>query len=288
MCKAFFGRRLMTVSLLAMVGLGCASVFADPATPYSGITNPSEQRGLNFNIPGVVSKVYVKEGDEVKKGMIVAQQDDSVEQAELVVKEAEAKSSELQIKAANADLAQKKVEAKRSEEMFAKHVLGKSELEKAILDVTIGEIRVQLAEQETQQKHKEADAQKAKIAQKKLIATIDGVVQKINVHEGELATNDPKTPCLQLVLNTPIWVEVDLPVADAKTLKKGQIMEVKYTDETVWEKAPIIYLNPMASAASGTQRVRLELANPRQLRSGLQIEVRPIDQKAVASTPVAK
>ena len=87
---------------------------------YSGITNPSEQRGLNFNVPGVVSKIYVKEGDEVKKGMVVAQQDDTVEQAELVAKEAEAKSSELQIKAAQADLAQKKVEAVRSQTMFDK------------------------------------------------------------------------------------------------------------------------------------------------------------------------
>lgn len=233
-------------------------------------------------MPGVVGKVLVKEGDVVKKGDLVAQQDDSVEQAELVVKEAEAKSSALQIDAAKADLDQKKVELTRSENMYKKKVIGESELEKARLDVVIGEIRVRLAEQETQQKQLEAEAQKVKLAQKKLYTTIDGIVQRINVHEGELATNDPKTPCMQVVLNEPLYVEVDVQVAMVKGLQLKQKVEVRYTDENEWHAGELIYFNPVANAAAGTQRIRLQLDNPNHVRSGLQVEVRLGDKVALA------
>lgn len=312
MRKCAFRRQMAVWCLLAGVG-GAAgfltlrpahqALAADPPastyTGYAGITAPSDQRGLNFNVPGVVHVLKVKEGQEItaddqKKSptgqMLVAQQDDSVDLAEMVVKQAEAKSSELQIKAAEEDLKQKRVELDRDKEMFSKHVLGKSELEKAELDVTIGMIRVSLAEQETEQKNQEVNAQKARVEQKKLYATITGVVQKINVHDGELATNDPKTPCIIIVKNDPLWVEVDIPVADAKTFqgrdpkapKTETIMEARYLDEAQWADAPVIYINPVANAAAGTQRVRLELLNPRKLRSGLQVEVRLKGQKGVA------
>jgi RND family efflux transporter MFP subunit len=278
-------RRIAVASILAIVGVAGGSALAADGgyrTQNPGITNPSDQRGLNFNVPGVVSQVMVKEGDVVKKGDVVAQQDDTVEQADLLVKEADTKNSALQIDAAKADLEQKKVEMKRSQKMYDQKVLGESELEKAKLDVTIGEIRVTLAQQETEQKKLEADAEKAKIAQKKLFATIDGIVQKINVHAGELATNDPKTPCMMIVLNEPLYVEVDVPVGIANSLAIKQKVDVRYATDQPWLSAELIYFNPVANAAAGTQRIRLQLDNPTNLRSGLQVEVKLGEKVAVA------
>ena len=277
--------RWTTVIALAASGLFTMQVSAGDSRGGNppGITNPSEQRGLNFNLPGVVSKVLVKEGDVVKKGDLVAQEDDSVDLAELSVKQAETKSAALQIDAAKADVDQKRVELKRSEKMYSQKVIGESELEKARLDVVIGDIRVTLAQQETEQKNLEAEAQKAKIAQKKLFSTIDGIVQKINVHEGELATNDPKTPCMTIVLNEPLYVEVDIPVSQAKGLSLHNKLEVRYSGEKEWHAAELIYFNPVANAAAGTQRIRLQLDNPDHVRSGLQVEVKLGENVAVAA-----
>jgi RND family efflux transporter MFP subunit len=274
-------QRRSAICLLATIGLsaGCLCAADSGSFRNPGITNPSEQRGLNFNVPGVVSKVFVKEGDIVKKGDPIAEQDDTVELAELKVKEADVVGSALQIDAAITDLDQKKVEFTRQSDMFAKHVAGKSDVEKAKLDVDIGDIRVKLAKQETEQKQQEVEAQKAKIVQKKLVSTIDGIVQKINVHEGELATNDPKTPCVQIVLNEPLYVEIDIPVEAAAKLQLKQKMDVRYQGEAKWHSAEIIYFNPVASAAAGTQRIRMQLDNPNHLRSGLQVEVAASDPK---------
>jgi RND family efflux transporter MFP subunit len=286
-------RRHLAAFLLVSAALGTGSAIGADSASFKnpGITNPSEMRGLNFNVPGVVSKVFVKEGDIVKKGDIIAQQDDSVDIADMKVKEADVTSSALQIEAANTDLAQKKVELARDQEMFKKGVMGQSDLDKAKLDVDIGLIRVKLAEQETLQKRDEVEAEKAKIAQKKLISTIQGIIQKINVHEGELATNDPKTPCIQVVLNEPLYVEVDVPVGAAAALQLKQQMDVRYAGELKWQDAQIIYFNPVANAAAGMQRVRLQLDNPNHLRSGLQVEVSPHDpahDKGVAAADAGR
>lgn len=289
MLKQVLVRRTAAALLGAVLTVSAGSAFAADASSSSssgrtfpGITAPSEQRGLNFNVPGVVSKVSVKEGDAVKKGDLVAEQDDRVEQAELFAKHEEIKASALQIDAARAQVDQAKVELTRSEKMFKQKVLGESELEKAKLEVVIGEIRVKLAAQESDQKKAEAKAIEAKIAQKKVFSTIDGVVQKVNVHEGELATNDPKTPCMQVVLNEPLYVEFDPPVSIAKTFTLHQKLEVKYAGDTDWQPAEVIYFNPVANAAAGSQRVRLQLDNAPHARSGLQIEVKLADKVALA------
>ncbi|HWE93996.1 MAG TPA: efflux RND transporter periplasmic adaptor subunit [Tepidisphaeraceae bacterium] len=289
--------RPMAAALLTITAwTGCQALAEDsapaPSAPtavspgqssFVGITNPSEQRGLNFNIPGVVAKVLVKEGDHVKAGDLIAQEDDSVDQAEWLSKQAEAETSKLQIEAAKADCENKKVELARNQAMYAKKVVGKSELEKAQLDVVIDEIRIRLAEQETKQKELEAKAQEAKTAQRKLYSTIDGIVQKINVHEGELATNDPKTPCMTVVLNEPLYVEVELPISAAKNLQLHQKLAVRYTDEQGWEAGELVFFNPVATANAGMQHIRLQLANPDHKRSGHRVDVKLGEKVAAAA-----
>lgn len=298
MSKAMLFRPLASVLVAGVLGLSAgaaglsstsASRAADSATygadySYRGFTAPSEQRGLNFNVPGVVSKVLVKEGDAVKAGQLLEQQDDSVEQADLAVKTAEVAAAELKIEAQKADLAAKEVELRRDQEMFAKRVLGQSDLDKAKVEVDIGKIAVKLAEQERDGKQLEIKSQQAKIAQKQLHSTISGIVQKINVHEGELATNDPKTPCLQVVLNEPLYVEVDLPVALAQTLQPNQTLKVRYTTEDKWMDAKIIYFNPVGTGGAATQHVRLELANAVNGRSGRPVDVKLGEKVAAVDT----
>jgi RND family efflux transporter MFP subunit len=291
MSKAKLIRRLAATCIAASLGFSAASAVAQEGSrsygtdySYRGFTAPSEQRGLNFNVPGVVSKVLVKEGDAVKNGQLIAQQDDSVEQADLAVRQAEVLAAELKIKAQTEDLHAKEVELKRDQEMFAKKVLGESDLDKAKVEVEIGKIAVKLAEQERDGKTLEVKAQQAKIAQKKLYSTIDGIVQRINVHEGELATNDPKTPCLQVVLNEPLYVEVDLPVALTQSLQLKQALKVRYVTEDKWQDAKIIYFNPVGTGGAATQHVRLELANAEHGRSGRPVDVKLGEKVAAVDT----
>ena len=49
---------------------------------------------------------------------------------------------------------------------------------------------------------------------------------------------------------------------------------MRYAADQPWLSGELIYFNPVANAAAGTQRIRLELDNPTHMRSGLQVEVK--------------
>ena len=85
---------------------------------------------LSLNEPGIVLELPVKEGDTIKKGDVLLQQDDRKLQSEMEGVQLEA-NSDAEIKASEADRDEKKVLLKRTEELSAKGSATPSELEEA-------------------------------------------------------------------------------------------------------------------------------------------------------------
>jgi multidrug efflux pump subunit AcrA (membrane-fusion protein) len=278
-------RNAAAVFLSSSVALVGVSAFAaEPASNiYQGYTIPSEQRGLNFNAPGVVSKVNVKEGDLVKKGQLLVEQDKTVEDAELEILRIDAES-DLQIDAAKKELAEKKAEHEQNQLQLSKKVIGAFEVLRSKLEVDVSEARLFLAVQTKSQDSLKAEKVRKQIIQKQLFATTDGIVQAINIHEGELSSNDPKTPVISVVTNDPIYVEVDLPISEARHLKLHQKVPVQYEDDSNWQTAEIILVSPVANAMAHSQKVRLQLANPENLSAGLGVSVKLVEKVAAAAS----
>jgi len=251
---------------------------ADQPLTYTGITKPSEQRGLNFNGPGVVAQVLVKEGDLVKKGQLLAKQDDRADQADLKTLEAKLASSDVEINADQAQADEKKVEWDQKVKGFKKNVFSDLDVRQAELEYTIAIARKDMATKDKEEKQTEVDAQNVKLQLRELRATTDGIVQQINIHEGELASNDPKAPVMSIVTNQPLYVEVYMPATVAKSFKPGQKLQVRYTDEHTdkWTNAEIVLLNPVANATTATssQSVRLQLENTEGMRAGMHVLVK--------------
>lgn len=271
----------------AAVLLGtCGLAFAAPEAPsaadqpltYTGITKPSEQRGLNFNGPGVVAEMLVKEGDLVKKGQLLAKQDDRGDQADLKTLQAKLAGSQVEIDADEAEAAEKKVEWDQKEAGYKKRVNSELEVLQAKLEYTIAIARKEVAVKDKEEKQTEVDAQLVKLKMRELHSTTDGIVQQINIHEGELAANDPKAPVMVVVTNRPLYVEVYMPATVAKSLNTGQKLQVHYADEHTdkWVDAAIVFLNPVANATTATssQSVRLQLDNAQDMRAGMHVTVK--------------
>ncbi|HEV2690043.1 MAG TPA: efflux RND transporter periplasmic adaptor subunit, partial [Bryobacteraceae bacterium] len=142
---------------------------------------------------------------------------------------------------------------------------------------------LKLSREDREQKQSEADETKAKIAQKKLYATTDGIVQQIGVHEGELASNDPKMPAITMVTNEPLYVEVNLPVTVTKKMKTGQKLQIRYEDEEKWQTAEVIFFNPVANPMARLQMTRLQLENPEHYRAGYTVVVKLPEEFAAAA-----
>jgi RND family efflux transporter MFP subunit len=299
--------RLILAAMLAAVCVGgpvrgddkTAPAPVSPMTPagdektVTALSRPSLETKLTFAAPGLVKAVMVQEGDHVKAGQVLAQQDDRQDQADLTRAVVEA-NSVAKIENYQTDQRVKNVQLKRKEELLKgsgdgtdSQLISQSEVEEARLDVELAKTQVELAELEHTQKGLDAEKQKIKVDLEKLTSPIDGIVEKRNINPGEMASADPgnRDGSIVVVQNDPLWVEVHLPTAQALQLKLGQSLPVKYPNDPTWQPARIIFFSPQADAASDTELVRLELPNPSGMNSGLQVQVKlPGNVAAVAES----
>ena len=285
---------------LATAGWGVTRAENAPATPSAvpekglqqAFSRPSDERNLKYAAPGLVAETMVEEGAHVTKGQLLAKQDDRQGQAALHSLKVEADST-AEIDYSKADKADKEVKLKRKQELYANgRLASESEVEEAALAVQLAEAQIKVSEVKHDKAVADAEQQQIKVDQMQLTSPIDGIVETINAHGGEMADPQAKDGAVVIVSNDPLWVEMDLPVAAANKLKVDQQLEVGYWNPgpngtgtvTDWQQAKISYFDPKASASGGTERVRLVLPNAQQQRSGSEMRVRlPADVVAVSN-----
>lgn len=277
-------RKVFARALLAGLGMAGFSVSVAAADDSASITNqfpahtaPVEKREQNFDVPGVIDKVLVKEGDAVKAGELIAQQDTSAEEAHLKSAELVA-NSDLEIQAEEAQLEKDKLDLQRKGELIKSQSISPSEFDEAKLAVKIDQLKLDHAKEDKEKASYDVAESKAKIKLKQMVARIDGVVSQISTHEGELA--DTQHPAITVVKNDVLYVEVDLPADVVRRLKLAGMktpLQVRYVDEGdkgVWREASIHFIKPEADAQSNFEHVQLEMPNTEQRSAGLQVMVR--------------
>jgi HlyD family secretion protein len=264
---------------------------APPVVPTGeqSFTKPSEERDLAFNQPGLVAKVTVKQDEPVKAGQLLAEQDFSVEKANKATYEIEANSM-VEEEYAVADLDIKKVELKRKEDLFLNksRAVPQLEVEEARLNVKRAEAQVKLARQKRQTAAAQAAVEQAKIDLKRIISPIDGIVQKLDTHAGEVANNAAsEKPAIRVVRADPLWIDVNFSAEQADKLKVGQAMQVRYEGQDKWMQAQVLSLQPVVKSGSQTRAVRLVMPNPNQTPPGLEVVVKLPDPTVAAVQPPA-
>jgi RND family efflux transporter MFP subunit len=280
---------LVCLAAATWAGAFAGSVWAgepEPAGPFQGITRPSERRQLSLKVMDVVWDVLVKPGDAVRTGQLLVIEDRREEELNYrIIKieaesEARIKGGEVAVKAAEVTLENKQVELQRVQQMYGNGVATVTELDRARLDVEISKLEIEKARWDLEQARVER-AQRIAQAERQLVtldrmqvtSPIDGLVEDVLVRKGEVV--DPQKPVIIVVKNDPLWVEVYLPTGVSLGLQVGQTVTVRYAFDPRTREARVIYLNPVADAAAGVQLVRLELANPEGLPSGLPVQVLP-------------
>ena len=224
-----------------------------PPTNFPPTPAPIEKREQNFDVPGVIDKVLVKEGDTVKAGQLIAQQDTAADEAHLKSAELVA-NSDLEIDAEDAQLRKDKVDLSRKEELIKTQSINPSELEEAQLAVTIDDLKLKHAKEDKEKASYDVAESKAKIKLKQMYARVDGVVSQIATHEGELA--DTQHPAITIVKNDVLYVEVDLPADVVRRLKAAGMktpLQVRYVDEGekgVWRDATIHFTGTRAGGGT--------------------------------------
>ena len=229
----------MTQARLGIV-IAVASLAIVPARLMAGqgvdaITRPSEDITLSFVRPGRVEKVLVREGQTVRPGQLLVRLDSAEEEAAMAVLEAQSKD-ETHIKAAEARLAQKKVDLARMRRAKNKGVATDLEVQHAELEVTISELSLALARFQRQQDRRKYEEAQIKVDRMRLSvpeADKDATgavykVEKLFVERGESV--DRLANVIRIVKIDPLWIDVPVPVSQARALKVARAVRVRFPE----------------------------------------------------------
>lgn len=235
------------------------------------ITAPSSDITLSYVLPGRIAKVHFTEGQWVKAGQVLIQQDDSVEQIQLAQLKA-AKDDTTQIQASEASLAQKKVDLQKIQKAAAQNAVTELEVEHARLSVKMAELSLQLATFEHEQAKRKYDELREQVEKMRLSSPIDGRIEKIHVEAGE--SINALTDVVRVVKIDPLWIDVPVPLdkaSDLGTSKKARVVFPNPNSASM--EGSIIFISAVADAASGTLRVRIEVPNKSNRPAGEHVEI---------------
>jgi len=278
--KAFFP---VVLSLVAVAALGTwdtgtrASQSGGATSSAPGgiraITRPSADVTQSFVQPGRIAGVHFKEGDAVKAGQGLVQQDDAAEQ--VLVAQLKAQSEDTtQIRASEASLAQKRVDLQKLEKAAASNAATALEVEHAKLDVTIAQLSLDLARFEHEQAGRKYQEQKIRVENMQLKSPIDGYIEKIDVEVGESVNTTIEV--IRVVQVDPLWIDAPVPLAQAVGLKAGMTARVELAESgkkgSIGE-GRISFVGAVADAASGTLRVKIEVPNKARRPAGEHVVV---------------
>ncbi|HIJ52157.1 MAG TPA: efflux RND transporter periplasmic adaptor subunit [Planctomycetes bacterium] len=256
--------------IICIVSLAIAA-HAGEDTGIAAITIPSADVTLSFVQPGRIAKVHVKEGNNVKAGELLVQQDDAANQAQLIQIKAQSEDT-TQIEAAQASLDQKRVDLKKIEWVAERGSATELEVEHAQLDVKISELSLKVAQFEHEQNKRKYKEAQIRVDNMSLKNPIDGTVEKVEVEVGESVKG--LDDVIRVVRTDPLWIDVPVPLAKGKTLKLGQSTKVKFPDaEQRPVEGKVIYISTVADAASATLRTRIEVPNKLKRPAGEHIRV---------------
>lgn len=243
------------------------------AEQIEGISKPSADILSSFELRGLIVKVNVKEGQQVKKGTLLSNLDNSTQQHQLNQQKKLAENN-IQIERATQEHKFMTKAVKHLEKAVAKGAATDKELDEAKLEQIRAKLDIDFAKFEKEQhmlKYQELNSELKKFF---LYSPVDGVIESVLVEEGE--TSDPQKEAFRIVRTNPLWVDAAVPVEIAKKLKKGSKQKV------IFPKSPnlpdsqtgsVIYISSVADSASDTVTIRLEIPNEKGRLAGERVMI---------------
>lgn len=226
------------------VAITATSVTEDAWQPYLNAVgsfvavNSTE---LTTEASGIISRILFENGAAIKKGQLLVQLDDSVDQAELA-----------RLQAA---------------ERLAK--LEQNRLTRLFRDKGVSELELRRRESEAAQASAAVASQTARIAQKSLYAPFDGIAGIRQVSLGQLLSGGAAVVSLQSL--DPIYLNFTLPEHQLSMIALGKTLAVKvdaYPDQHF--DGEITAIAPSIRESSRSVEVQATFANPKlHLRPGM-------------------
>jgi len=239
---------------------------------FSGIVEAYKKENITPKITGKIKRIYVEEGDKVKKGQLLAELD--TEQAEIQFKQAEGA-----LEAAQANFEDAKKNYERGKKLLKEDAISKQQFEKL-------ELAYKAAEGQLKQAKAALELAKFMINSSRLYAPFSGIVTSKLKEEGDFINPGmggfgSGAGVLVLMNFEKIKVYTDVPSSVVHLIKKGIPAEIKWKEGIIPGK--VFSIAQAADPASKTFKVGI-LAENRNLalKPGTDVDVRIIYQSKKA------
>jgi HlyD family secretion protein len=291
-----------------------------------GVLFPQDQANVIPKITAPVQKFFVRRGDHVKQGQLIAE----LENRDLVAAAAESKSAidqaESNLRATEGSTipdavakAQTDLEAARQARDAAKKVLDSREelvKEGALAARLVDESRLAYAQAQSQYQAAEEhlktfqgvgkeeqiksaavqvqtakahyESQQAQVAYSKVVSPMSGVVADRPLNEGDIAA--PGMPLLTIMDISRVVARINVPQADASSLKVGQTAIVTQTDSSEQTEGKVMVVSPSTDPNTTTVQVWVQIPNSdERLKPGTTVHASIVTEefKAASVVPVA-
>jgi multidrug efflux pump subunit AcrA (membrane-fusion protein) len=290
----------MSVSLVLLLSL----LGQSPAPGHTALITVIDKVEVPAREVGLLKKVYVREGEVVQPGQLLAELDATeaelaVRKAreELAIAEAQAKHElKVQVAELTRDVAQAELaRSEKSNEKFADAV-SKTEMDrlrltrdKAALEIDQAKYELLLASLQVKLKSTELSAAEQLLERRRIFAPVGGQIVAVDHEAGEWMT--PGEKLFQLVNTDRVRAECLLNVQDFPDDLTGVGIEAKLLSGGKTDKlhtGTIKFVDPEINSVNGQFRIWAEIANTdRLLRPGHRVQLTILKKPAEAPPAAA-
>lgn len=187
---------------------------------------------VGAQVSGQIKKLYVKLGDQVKKGDMIASIDSSTQQNNIDNKEAQLAIYKAQLESAKVALNIAKTQFDRENALFAKNATSKQEFESAKNTFSANSAKIKELEAQIKQTNIELSTAKINLGYTKITAPRDGTVVSVQVEEGQTVNANQTTPTIVNIADlSHVKMKMQIAEGDITKIKVGTPVEYSILSE---------------------------------------------------------
>ena len=187
---------------------------------------------VGAQVGGQIKKLYVKLGDVVKAGDMIAEIDSATQQNNVDTKKAQLGIYEAKLNSAKVALEISKTKFKREQELFAKNATSKEEFENAKNTLAANEASLKEIEAQIVQAKISLNTAQIDLGYTKITAPKGGVVVSVQVEEGQTVNSNQTTPTIVNIADlSKVQLKMEIAEGDITKIKVGSRVEYSILSE---------------------------------------------------------
>lgn len=206
---------------LALETIGTGDI--DKVVLVTGVLKPAVQVNVGAQVNGQLRKLYVRQGDKVKKGQLLAEIDPTIQESDLNNAHAQLASAKAQKLSAQATLLRYRQELNRQRMMMRDGSGVRSEFEQAQAQYDAQVQQIAVSDAQIVQAEMAVKSAQANLSYTRIVAPIDGEVLGIVTREGQTIVSSQTAPTILVLANLDtMQVQTRISEADVQKIRPGQ------------------------------------------------------------------